>query len=155
MSLHGKSLVAGALRPAGPATFSAYNPLLGIAFEPAFEEAADPLVEESLHAAQLAFVGFRRSTPERRAVFLETIATEILGLGDTLLERAHQETGLPLERLTGERGRTVGQLRLFAQLLREGSWCDARVDTALPERTPLPRPDLRRVLVPSGPSRCR
>ena len=151
MSLHGKSLVAGALRPAGPATFSAYNPLLGIAFKPAFEEAADPLVEEALHAAQLALAGFRRSTPERRAVFLEAIATEILGLGDTLLERAHQETGLPLERLTGERGRTVGQLRLFAQLLREGSWCDARVDTALPERTPLPRPDLRRVLVPIGP----
>ena len=88
MSLHGKSLVAGALRPAGPATFSAYNPLLGKALEPAFEEAADPLVEEALHAAQLALAGFRRSTPERRAVFLETIATEILGLGDAHHGRA-------------------------------------------------------------------
>jgi alpha-ketoglutaric semialdehyde dehydrogenase len=151
MSLHGKSLVAGAPRSAGPSTFQAYNPLLGLPLEPSFEEAGAPLVEEALHAAQLALTGFRRSTPELRATFLETIAAEIIGLGDALLERAHQETGLPLERLSGERGRTVGQLRLFAELLREGSWCDARIDTALPERTPLPRPDLRRVLLPIGP----
>ena len=151
MALHGKSLVAAVPRSAGPATFSAYNPLLGVPLEPGFEEAGDQLVEEALHAAQLALAGFRRSSPELRAVFLETIATEIMGLGDALLERAHQETGLPLERLSGERGRTVGQLRLFADLLREGSWCDARIDTALPERAPVPRPDLRRVLVPIGP----
>ena len=151
MSLHGKSLVAGAPRSAGPSTFTAYNPVLGLPLEPTFEEAGDALVDEALHAAQEAVADFRRSTPEARAVFLETIAGEIVGLGDVLLERAHQETGLPLERLSGERGRTVGQLRLFADLLREGSWCDARIDTALPERTPLPRPDLRRVLVPIGP----
>ena len=150
MSLHGKSLVAGAPRSAGPSTFTAYNPVLGLPLEPTFEEAGDALVDEALHAAQEAVADFRRSTPEARAVFLETIAGEIVGLGDVLLERAHQETGLPLERLSGERGRTVGQLRLFADLLREGSWCDARIDTALPERTPLPRPDLRRVLVPIG-----
>jgi len=151
MSLHGKSLVAGAPRAAGPSTFRACNPLLGLPLEPSFEEAGDPLVEEALQAAQSAFKSFRRSTPELRATFLEAIATEIIGLGDALLERAHLETGLPLERLSGERGRTVGQLKLFAELLREGSWCDARIDTALPERTPLPRPDLRRVLLPVGP----
>jgi NADP-dependent aldehyde dehydrogenase len=151
MSLHGKSLVAGAPRSAGPSTFTATNPVLGLPLEPAFEEAGDALVDASLHEAQEAFTDFRRSTPEARAVFLETIAGEIIGLGDVLLERANQETGLPLERLSGERGRTVGQLRLFAELLREGSWCDARIDTALPERAPLPRPDLRRVLVPIGP----
>ena len=151
MSLHGKSLVAGAPRAAGPSTFKACNPLLGLPLEPSFEEAGDPLVEEALQSAQSAFKGFRRSTPELRATFLEAIATEIIGLGDALLERAHLETGLPLERLSGERGRTVGQLKLFAELLREGSWCDARIDTALPERTPLPRPDLRRVLLPVGP----
>jgi 2,5-dioxopentanoate dehydrogenase len=151
MLLHGKSLVAGAPRSRGPATFTAYDPFRGLPLEPHFEEAGDALVDEALNAAQGAFALFRRSTPELRAVFLEAIATEIIALGDTLLERAHQETGLPLERLSGERGRTVGQLRLFAELLREGSWCDARIDTALPERTPLPRPDLRRVLVPIGP----
>ena len=151
MSLHGKSLVAGAVRSAGPVTFTAYNPLLGQPLQPLFEEADDALLQTALEAAQKAFPLFRRSAPELRAVFLETIAGEITALGDALLERAHQETGLPLERLTGERGRTIGQLKLFADLLREGSWCDARIDTALPERTPLPRPDLRRVLVPVGP----
>ena len=151
MSIYGKSLIAGAPRSAGPNSFRAFNPLLGLPLEPSFEEAGEQLVGEALEAAQLALAAFRRSAPELRAVFLETIATEIIGLGDALLERAHQETGLPLERLSGERGRTVGQLRLFADLLREGSWCDARIDTALPERSPLPRPDLRRVLVPIGP----
>ena len=151
MSFHGKSLIAGVPRSAAPIFFSAYNPLLGLPLEPPFEEAGEQLVGEALEAAQLALAPFRRSAPELRAVFPETIATEIIGLGDALLERAHQETGLPLERLSGERGRTVGQLRLFADLLREGSWCDARIDTALPERSPLPRPDLRRVLVPIGP----
>lgn len=151
MSLHGKSLVAGTTRSAGTATFTAYNPLLGQPLQPPFEEADDLLLQNAMEAAQRAFPLFRRSAPELRAVFLEKIAGEILALGDALLERAHQETGLPLERLTGERGRTVGQLKLFADLLREGSWCDARIDTALPERTPLPRPDLRRVLVPVGP----
>jgi alpha-ketoglutaric semialdehyde dehydrogenase len=151
MSLHGKSIVAGAVHAAGTATFQAYNPLLGKTLEPAFEEADDTLLGAALDAAQKAVVPLRRSAPELRAVFLETVAGEINALGDVLLERAHQETGLPMERLSGERGRTVGQLKLFAELLREGSWCDARIDTALPERTPVPRPDLRRVLVPVGP----
>lgn len=151
MSLHGKSLVAAKPRPAGPATFSAYSPAQATRLEPLFEEAGTALIQEAVEAAQNAFPEFRKTTPEQRAVFLETIASEILALGDALLERAHHETGLPLERLSGERGRTVGQLRLFAELLREGSWCDARIDSALPERTPLPRPDLRRVLLPLGP----
>src|SRR5690606_28540093 len=80
-----------------------------------------------------------------------TIASEIEALGDELLQRAHAETGLPMARLTGERARTTGQLRLFAQLVREGSWVDARIDRALPDRQPLPRPDIRRMLRPLGP----
>lgn len=72
-------------------------------------------------------------------------------MGDALPARARQETGLGIDRLTGERLRTVNQLRLFARIVREGSWVDARMDTALPDRQPLPRPDLRRMLVPIGP----
>jgi NADP-dependent aldehyde dehydrogenase len=151
MSLHGKSIVASAVRSSGATTFNAYNPVLGKALEPPFEEADDTLIQAALDAALQAFAPLRRSAPELRAVFLETIASEIINLGDALLERAHEETGLPMERLSGERGRTVGQLKLFADLLRAGSWCDARIDTALPDRVPLPRPDLRRVLVPIGP----
>jgi alpha-ketoglutaric semialdehyde dehydrogenase len=151
MLLHGKSLIAGVVRSTGSPTFTAYDPVQGKALEPHFEEADEALIEAAMEAAGKAFPAFRRSTPELRATFLETIAGEITALGDILLERAHEETGLPLERLSGERGRTVGQLKLFADLIREGSWCDARIDTAIPERTPLPRPDLRRVLVPVGP----
>ena len=151
MSLHGKSYIAGAPSLPSPLTFSAVDPQTGSVLEPAFYECSEREVEAALDAAEESAPTFRQSTPEVRALLLEAIATEILALGDALLARAHRETGLPLDRLTGERGRTVGQLRLFAEVVREGSWCDARIDTALPERTPVPRPDLRSVLVPVGP----
>ena len=89
--------------------------------------------------------------PATRAAFLEAIAEELLALGDALIETAMRESHLPRPRLEGERGRTVGQLRLFATVVREGSWVDARIDPALPQRTPLPRPDVRRALQPLGP----
>ena len=81
----------------------------------------------------------------------KAIADQILALGDELLERGHAESGLPLARLTGERGRTVGQLRLFADELRKGGWLGMRIDPALPDRKPLPRSDLRQRKVPLGP----
>src|SRR3974390_720449 len=74
-----------------------------------------------------------------------------MALGDDLIQRGHLETGLPEARLTGERARTVGQLKLFAQLAREGSWVDARIDHAIPDRQPVPKPDIRRMLIPLGP----
>ena len=76
---------------------------------------------------------------------------EILALGDDLLERCNKETGLPLARLTGERGRTVNQLKLFAELLKEGSWVEARIETAIPDRQPLPKPDIRSMYKALGP----
>ncbi len=112
-------------------------------------DAAD--VDAAMRAADAAFVEYRQTTGEARATFLERIADEIVALGDALIERAHLETGLPAARLTGERARTVGQLRLFAQVVREGSWVDARIDTAIPDRQPVPKPDLRRMLIPIGP----
>ena len=151
MPLHGKSYIAGVPVQPGATFFSAVDPQTGVKLEPVFFECAAPEVEAALAAAELAAPEFRRSSPEARALFLEGIAAEILALGDELLERAHRESGLPLDRLTGERGRTVGQLRLFAEVVRDGSWCEARIDSALPERSPLPRPDLRSVLVPLGP----
>ncbi|MHA3774275.1 aldehyde dehydrogenase (NADP(+)) [Verrucomicrobiota bacterium sgz303538] len=150
-SLHGKSFVAGVLfEPAGR-SFRAVSPLDSQQLDPEFHDATSEAVDQALTAAEEAFVTYRRTTPEQRAQFLERIADEIVALGDGLLERAHRETGLPLDRLTGERGRTVGQLRLFADLVREGSWIDARIDTALPDRKPVPKPDLRRMLIPLGP----
>jgi NADP-dependent aldehyde dehydrogenase len=101
--------------------------------------------------AERAFARYKKLPANEKATLLRSIAEEIEALGDHLLETAHQESNLPLTRLTGERGRTVNQLRLFAALVEEGSWLEATIDTALPDRTPVPRPDLRRMLIPLGP----
>jgi len=151
MNLHGKSLLAGKPVESSARSFRAISPLDSQELEPAFHECAPELVDRALYAAEEAFGIFRRTPAAERATFLENIAEEILAIGDDLLQRAHRETGLPLDRLTGERGRTVGQLRLFAEVVREGSWVDARIDPALPDRKPLPRVDLRRMLIPLGP----
>lgn len=151
MTLHGKSLLAGTPGPAGGKTFRAINPATATALEPDFHEASAADVARTLDASAAAFAEYRTRSGADRARLLETIATEIEALGDPLLQRVTAETGLPLARITGERARTCGQLRLFAQLVREGSWVDARIDPALPERQPLPRPDLRRMAIPLGP----
>lgn len=117
----------------------------------AFHEATANEIDRALELAADAFDAFRECEPEQRAVFLEQIAVEIERLGDGLLERTHAETGLAPARLAAERSRTVNQARLFAAVTREGSWVDARIDRALPERKPAPRPDIRRLLVPIGP----
>jgi NADP-dependent aldehyde dehydrogenase len=151
MTLHGRSLIAGQLSNTAGSTFHPVSPLDTHSLEPVFHEATAEDVDRAMHHAEEAFAIYRRTTPEQRAAFLDQIAEEIIALGDTLIERCHRETGLPVDRLTGERGRTCGQLKLFAQIIREGSWVDARIDTALPDRKPLPRPDLRRMLQPLGP----
>lgn len=132
-------------------TFQGINPATGEALPGFFNEATVEEVAQACEQAAVAFADYRQKSGAEKASFLETIATEIEALGDELLTRAQAESGLPLARLTGERGRTTGQLRLFAQYLREGSWVDARIDTALPDRQPLPRPDLRQMLRPLGP----
>ncbi len=151
MSLHGLSLIAGKPGQPGGTTFHAHNPSNSAIMEPAFHEASAAEVTAALEASAAAFATYRACPGTDRALFLETIAAEIEALGDTLIHRAHAETGLPLPRLIGERGRTCGQLRLFAAVAREGSWVDARIDPALPDRQPLPRADLRRQLVALGP----
>ena len=151
MSLHGLSLIAGKPGQTGGKTFHAANPTSSAQMEPVFHEASATEVAAALDDAAAAFTTYSRRTGAERAEFLEAIATEIEALGDTLIHRAHAESGLPLPRLVGERGRTCGQLRLFAQLARDGSWVDARLDPALPDRQPLPRADIRRMLVPLGP----
>jgi NADP-dependent aldehyde dehydrogenase len=151
MSLQGTSIIAGARGRTGGKTFSAHNPATGAQLEPLFHEAGDAEVAQAMEASAAAFADYRTRSAAERATFLDRIATEIEALGDALIERAQAETGLPAARITGERGRTCGQLRLFAQVVREGSWVDARIDTALPKREPAPRPDIRRMLKPIGP----
>jgi NADP-dependent aldehyde dehydrogenase len=98
-----------------------------------------------------AFASYRETSPEQRGAFLEQIADNIDGLGDTLVERVVGETGILEPRVRGEMARTTNQLRLFAAVVREGSWVGARIDPALPDRTPLPRADIRQRKVPVGP----
>ena len=130
MPVSGK-LFIGAEQVATAATFQAVNAASGESMPPSFSAAGNAEVERACALAWAAFEPFRALEPEARARFLETIADRILALGDELLERGNAETGLPIARLTNERGRTMGQLRLFADELRKGGWLGLRVDPAL------------------------
>lgn len=125
------------------------QPVTGTAHE--FSVGTPRLVEQAASAAEKAFDAYAATTREARAVFLDKIADEIDARGDSITEVGSSETGLPEARLQGERGRTVGQLRLFASHIRTGDYLDRRYDEALPDREPLPRPKLRMVQRPIGP----
>jgi alpha-ketoglutaric semialdehyde dehydrogenase len=131
--------------------FRAINPTTGEKIGPDFAIATPADVAEACAAADAAFDTFRELDPETRAQFLETVAEKIEALGADLVQRAMAESGLPEARLTGERGRTTGQLRLFARVLREGHWAGVTLDPALPDRQPLPRADLRQRKIAVGP----
>ncbi|WP_454887536.1 aldehyde dehydrogenase (NADP(+)) [Sphingomonas oryzagri] len=132
-------------------SFRGFEAATGKAIGPDFPVSVLSDVEAACAAADAAFNMYRETRAEDRAGFLETIAEEIMALGDALIERAALESGLPVARLTGERGRTVGQLRLFADVVRSGLWRGLRVDPAQPDRSPFPRPDLRLRMIPLGP----
>jgi alpha-ketoglutaric semialdehyde dehydrogenase len=132
-------------------TFRAFDPATGEPLEPEFRDAASGEIDRVVQAAAGAARAVAALPALARAAFLEAVGDEIERAGEELLDRVHRETGLPAARLLSERGRTIGQLRLFAATVREGSWVDARIDRAMPDRQPLPRPDLRRMLVPLGP----
>jgi NADP-dependent aldehyde dehydrogenase len=145
------SFLVGATKVSRPETFQASDPATGALLEPDFSVSSAADVAGACALADQAFDSFRELAPDDRAAFLETVADQIERLGDTLIERTHAESGLPVARLIGERGRTTGQLRLFARVVRDGYWMAASIDPALPERTPLPRSDLRLRRIPVGP----
>ena len=148
--IDGALLIGGDTRQA-ETRFTAVNPATGETLTPDFSSAGADAVAEACALADAAFPAFAATDPETRAAFLERIADNIVGLGDDLIVRAMAESGLPRMRLEGERGRTVGQLKLFAGVVRQGDFLDATIDPAMPDRAPLPRPDLRRVNVAIGP----
>ncbi len=151
VQLNGRQLIAGQWVASGKETLTALNPATGAPLETAFVHATAAEVEAVMSTAQRVFPITREISVERRIELLEAIAAQIMALGDDLLQRAHAETGLPLVRLTGARARTCNQLKHFAEVLREGSWVAATIDTADPGRQPLPKPDLRRMARPIGP----
>jgi alpha-ketoglutaric semialdehyde dehydrogenase len=130
--------------------FHALAAATGQAIEPSFAVASQADIAAACTAAQRAFPAYRALPRESRARFLEAIAEQIEVLGDTLIERAMEESGLPQARLLGERGRTADQMRLFATELRLGDYLKVRIDHAQPDRTP-PKPDLRLCMMPVGP----
>ena len=132
---HGKHLIAGAWTST-EAQFAS-EPAHGPAH--LFSVGTADLVAEACAAAEAAFVSYSRTSRADRARFLDTIADEIEARAEAITEIGTQETGLPAARLQGERGRTTGQLRLFASHIRAGDYLDRRVDPALPDRQPAPR----------------
>jgi alpha-ketoglutaric semialdehyde dehydrogenase len=144
---HGKHLIAGNW-VASADTFSS-EPAHGDAYQ--YSVGTPELVDTACRAAEAAFWSYGYSSREDRAKFLNAIADEIEARADAITEIGTSETGLPEGRLQGERGRTTGQLRLFAQHILKGDYQDRRYDEALPDRQPLPRPDIKLVQRPIGP----
>ncbi|KQT87465.1 aldehyde dehydrogenase (NADP(+)) [Aurantimonas sp. Leaf443] len=151
MTIAGENLIGGTGRRGSNGALRGLAAATGEALEPAFGGATASDLEEACALADAAFDTYRETSLEARATFLEAIAENILAIGPELVERCMAESGLPKGRVEGERGRTVGQLRLFAAVVREGRFLDVRIDKALPERTPMPRVDLRLRNIAVGP----
>ena len=151
MTLTGQNFIGNTKLSLGDKTFNAVNPADGKELPASFYEATHSEIDQAAQNAEQAFKIYRNRSSKEKAEFLEAIADEISAMGDELIQRCVLETGLPDARITGERGRTIGQLKLFASLLREGSWLDARIDLAQPNRQPLPKPDIRSMQKSLGP----
>ncbi len=149
--MSGKNFTGFTLSARGSKTFRGFNPATGEWLEPAFHQATSEEIDAALALASRAAPALRAMSREATAAFLRVIGEELETVGEEWIERAAEETGLGPARLAGERTRTINQIRLFAALVKEGSWVDARIDPALPDRKPIPRPDLRRMLVSLGP----
>ncbi len=151
MKLKGIHFIGNKTSRKGDRLFYGVDPVRVVNLEPPYADAVEGEINEAVEKAEKAFEVYRKLSPERKAEFLEAIAEEIMNLGDDLINRCMQETALSYDRLTGERTRTVNQLKLFAEVVREGSWVEARIDNAIPDRQPLPKKDIRQMQIPVGP----
>ena len=147
----GKNYIGNLLSSTGNKTFKTYNPQTNLENEIVYSEASNIEIEQAAELAAEAFKVFQKVSGTKKSEFLNEIAHEIEALGDKLIKTYCSETGLPEGRAMGERGRTVFQLRSFANLVKEGSWVEAVIDTADPNRQPIPKVDIRKMLIPLGP----
>jgi alpha-ketoglutaric semialdehyde dehydrogenase len=147
----GHNYIGGQRSALGSVKLQSVDAETGDALPHDFIQATPEEVDAAAKAAAAAFPAYRSLSAERRAQFLDAIATELDALGDDFVSMVCRETALPAARIIGERGRTSGQMRLFANVLRRGDFYGARIDQALPERQPLPRPDLRQYRIGLGP----
>ena len=151
MELQGRSIIGFARGQSTSDTFRGVNAATGDPLEPPYHSATDSELDAAIGLAGSAFPVYRALPRQRRAAFLRQIAANLEALGDSLATRVMAESALPEARVRIERGRTATQLRFFAAIVEEGSWVDARVDTADPSRQPFPKPDVRSMLFPLGP----
>jgi 2,5-dioxopentanoate dehydrogenase len=151
MNLEGKSLIGGGLATSHDNVFYGVDAATNEKLPTAFCSATSADVERAVQLSHEAFGVYKHSSGAQRAAFLRAIAGGLAEAKEAIIERAHRETALPIARLEGELARTVGQMNLFAQLVEEGSWVEARIDHGDAARQPLPKPDLRSMLRPLGP----
>ncbi|MEM7144806.1 MAG: aldehyde dehydrogenase (NADP(+)) [Verrucomicrobiota bacterium] len=151
MELQGTSLIGGGRGASAGGEMRAVNPATGEELEPSYFTASRAEIDEAVALATEAAGPYGRLSGKERAVFLRAIADEIEALGDALKERVMAETALPEPRVLGETARTAGQMRLFADVIDEGSWVRARIDHGDPDREPMSKPDMRSMLRPVGP----
>lgn len=149
--LLGKSIIGWSRSNGTDVSTQGIQPGSGAQLEPTYVGATDSEVEQALSLASSAFADYSQRSGKQRAEFLRAIACCIEEVGKDIVARGQLETALPEPRLRGETGRTTGQLRLFADLVEEGSWVDARIERAQPDRQPMPKPDLRSMSRPLGP----
>ncbi|MEO6313607.1 MAG: aldehyde dehydrogenase (NADP(+)) [Chitinophagaceae bacterium] len=149
--LKGSNFIGFGISAEGKSSFNAFAPGKNAALPGNFHYATSTELEKVLLLAEEGFAAYQKINDNARANFLDAIADEIMNLGDTLIERCTLETALPAARISGERARTCGQLKMFAQLLRDGWYADLRIDKAQPDRKPLPKSDIRRMLIGIGP----
>jgi alpha-ketoglutaric semialdehyde dehydrogenase len=150
MEITGRSIIGFGRANETETTFTAYDPATGEAVEPNFYSATPEELNKAVELASKARIAYGKVSGATKARFLRQIADNIEALGDTLLNRAALESGLPYTRFVGERGRTCAGLRMFADLVEHGDWVDARLDSPDPERKPFPKPDIRSMLRPLG-----
>ena len=151
MTIKGANFIGFSESANNNSSFKAFNPSINQQLEGEFKYANEKEFERALELAGNAFEVYRHTPAAKRAEFLKTIASEIMDTGEQLIKRCVAETGLAEGRIVSERGRTCSQLELFASLLTDGWWADARIDTGDASRTPLPKPDVRRMMIAIGP----
>jgi len=147
----GKNYIGNNLSEKGNKTYKTFNPKLNIKNEYNFHEATLEEVNEAVILAHNTFKEYRNVSGTKRADFLNAIADEIMDLGDELVQTYMSETGLPEGRAAGERGRTIFQLRSFAELVANDEWRDNTIDEAVPDRVPMPMSDIRKTYIALGP----
>lgn len=147
----GKSYIGHQLKATGNKVYKTFDPILNCDNDYQFIEATTAEVKEAVALSWKAFKVYRKLPFERRAEFLECIASEIQDLGEDLLNIYMKESGLPRGRGEGERGRTINQLKSFAAMLRDGNWMSISIDYAQPDRKPIPKQDIRKMYLPLGP----